>query len=229
MSPDSREMQLVRIAGVQHGCVAAGQLAAAGATRSVVAGWCAKGWLQRRHRGVYLVGPLESPHTAAMAALLAVGPDAALSHRSAAVLHGLLAAQPGAIDVVVPRRGPRSRPGIRIHTTRDLPQSAVRTRHGMRVTGPERTLRDLPARERDRATEQAHVLGLVRDAGGDPAFTRSEAERRMLALIRAADLPTPKVNTRVGPIRGRPALAGRAPDRRGRRLRVPLQPRRVRA
>ena len=95
MSPDSCEMHVVRIAGAQHGCIAAGQLAAAGATRSVVARWCEKGWLQRRHRGVYLVGPLASPHTAAMAALLAVGPHAALSHRSAAVLHELLPARLG--------------------------------------------------------------------------------------------------------------------------------------
>ena len=93
----------------------------------------------------------------------------------------------------------RTRPGIAVHTTNRLPDGAVQTRHGMRVTSPERTLRDLPPPERERAVEQAHVLGLIVDAEHPAALTRSEAERRMLALIRAAGLPRPLVNTRLGP------------------------------
>jgi very-short-patch-repair endonuclease len=56
----------------------------------------------------------------------------------------------------------------------------------------------LPSDELDRATEQAHILGLV--IPGEqrfPEFTRSEAERRLKALCRAAQLPLPQTNARV--------------------------------
>ena len=52
--------------------------------RSVIA--CKQGWLRREHRGVYLVGPLESPHSRAMAAVLAYGAGALLSHDPAGVV-----------------------------------------------------------------------------------------------------------------------------------------------
>ena len=69
-----------------------------------------------------------------------------------------------------------------------------------RLTSPERTLRDLP-RPRPRAgrVRAGHVLGLVADRDAGRTITRSEAERRMLALIRAAGLPRPRVNTPLGP------------------------------
>ena len=159
--------------------------------------WCAKGWLQRRHRGVYLVGPLASPHTAAMAALLAVGPHAALSHRTAAVLHELLPPRPGRSTSLVARAQTRARarhphPHHRATSLRAPfePATACASPH------PSGRCATSPPTSATRATEQAHVLGLVRDPAGDAAFTRSEAERRMLALIRAAGLPAPRVNTR---------------------------------
>lgn len=204
-------MRVVRIAARQHGCVSTPQLAAARVSRAVLARWVAKGWLLRRHRGVYVVGPLESPHTRAMAALLAAGTHAVLSHRAAATLYDLLPAHPGPIDVTVSRPGPRSRPGIHVHVATDLPHNAVRHRHAMPVTSPDRTIRDLArvltTHELDRVVEEA-VLRRMIEPSGNAEFTRSEAERRMLDLIRAAGLPRPLVNT--VPARTRSTCCGRS-------------------
>ena len=66
-----------------------GQLERAGLGRHAVAHGAQTGWLRPLHRGVYLVGPLETEHSRAMAATLAAGPGALLSHYPAAVLWGL--------------------------------------------------------------------------------------------------------------------------------------------
>ena len=106
-----------------------------------------------------------------------------------------------------------------------LDEGDSRRRHGLELTAPARTLTDLAAthdaRQLERAYEQARVLGLVRsremraaldrlagrrgartlrivlDADEGPALTRSEAERRMLELVRAARLPAPEANVRL--------------------------------
>jgi very-short-patch-repair endonuclease len=101
----------------------------------------------------------------------------------------------------------------------------VARRYGLPVTAPARTLLDLsgllPARELERAVEEAERTRLVRPAQlaallarspgrhGTAAlrallerttpstFTRSEAEERLLALVRAARLPDPELNVRI--------------------------------
>ena len=147
------------------------------------------------------------------------GRKPSLSHRSASGLYELLPSPPGPIHVTTTTRA-RSRPGIAVHTTSHLPQSAVRTRHGMRVTAPERTLRDLPPHLRDKATEQAHVLGLITDRDDQTALTRSAAERRMLAPDPRSRPPAPARQRPSRPLRGRPSLAGPPARRRDRRIRV---------
>jgi very-short-patch-repair endonuclease len=125
--------------------------------------------------------------------------------------------------VTVAGRETRDRPGIRSHTARLHPRDATR-KHGISVTSPARTLLDLaatlPQRELDRAVEQAQVqrqaslhslneqfarypghqgtAALTEAIRTDPAFTRMELERRMLALIRAVRLPAPEVNVMLG-------------------------------
>ena len=106
---------VLRLAGRQHGMVSLAQLLAAGLTRDGVRHRVARGWLTRLHRGVYLVGPLRTPHSEAMAAVLACGAGALLSHASAAAIWGFTPPRAGAIDVSVTRRNPGSRPGIRLH------------------------------------------------------------------------------------------------------------------
>jgi very-short-patch-repair endonuclease len=205
----------------QHGIVTRRQLLAVGLGSRAIEERLARGLLHRVHRGVYAVGhrvPL--PLGREMAAMLACGERAAVSHRSAAVLWELLAPQRGPIHVTVPTQR-RSRAAIRAHHS-PLPSTDVTRRHGIRITTPARTLADLAAsadeRELERAVAEAlrrrlvseralraearrgrpgaSALRAVLDAG--PAFTRSEAERRMLALIRAAGLPRPEANARVG-------------------------------
>jgi very-short-patch-repair endonuclease len=194
-------------AAMQHGCVTTAQLAAAGVDRRKIGRGLAEGWLRRRHRGVYLLGPVESPLARYAAALLAVGADAAVSHADAAALYAWLPPAAGDVHVTTTRRTRRRR-GIRVHLAIALPQSDVRLLHHLRVTSPQRTLRDL-ARARhpdlERAAAEAETRRLVtpaelRDLLGphDPAFTRSEAERRLLALVRAANLPAPRTNARLG-------------------------------
>lgn len=207
----------------QHGVVTSRQLAEAGLSAEAVAHRVALGWLVRVHRGVYVVGPLRAPHTSAMAAVLACGDGALLSHRPAAILWALC--PPGAIapEVTVVGRDSRSRDGILVHRVHHLHRADARRREGIPVTSPARTLLDLAAiasgKELDRAIEEAQIRRLVTEHSlneqferhprhrgtralrqairPEPSFTRSEAERRLLELIRAARLPAPKVNIRV--------------------------------
>jgi hypothetical protein len=77
-----------------------------------------------------------------MAAVLACGSGAALSHASAAALWALQRGEPTIVDVTARRTG-RKRPGIRIHRPR-IPAETT-TREGIPVTTPARTILDLAA------------------------------------------------------------------------------------
>ena len=194
-----RDRAILALAGRQHGIVTTAQLLGAGVGRRGIARRVARGWLVSLHRGVFHVGPVVARHGREMAAVLAVGDAAALSHRSAAAIWGFLPPHTGDVHVTVARRGRRSRPGIRVHQTPSL-KAAVKD--GLFLTTPARTLRDLKTvlrlHDLDRAHEQAHVLGLViPDGAGEPEFTRSEVERRLKALCKAAGLPAPRTNARV--------------------------------
>ena len=185
------------IAARQHGVVTIAQLAAAGLGRRAVDHRVAQGRLVRRHRGVYQVGPTAARISHEMAAVLACGPGAALSHQTAAALWGF-GRRDDVVHITVEKDTARSRHGIRVHRTASL--KAV-VQHGLPVTDPARTLKDLartlPSHELDRAKEQAHILGLVVPDVRHPEFTRSEAERRLKALCKAAGLPPPRMNARV--------------------------------
>ncbi len=195
------------IAARRHGVVTLDDLAAAGIGRTALSHRIAEGRLRRLHRGVYLLGPLHGTWTREVAAVLAVGDGAALSHHSAAAFWGVRPANEGDVDVLVAGRKARHRAGIRIHRTTALEPHDVWWREGIAITSPARTLRDLarhlPRRELERAAEQAQVLRLVTRAGlgalarDDPAMTRSEAEARFLALVREAGLPEPETNACV--------------------------------
>ena len=215
---------VVSIARRQHGAITTPQLTAAGLTGDGIRHRVKKAWLRRIHRGVYLVGPLETPLTRAMAAVLAYGDGALLSHCPAAVLWVLRPSPANTLHVTVAGREVRSRDGIEAHSVRHLhPHDA--TRHdGIPVTSPARTLLDLATelspRDLARAADEARVHHLVTDDSLNeqfqrypnhrgtaalskaiqtgPQLTRSEAERRLLELIRNARLPEPRTNARVG-------------------------------
>jgi very-short-patch-repair endonuclease len=209
---------LAALAAGQYGVVTRAQTLALGLTRHGVAHRVGAGRLHAAHRGVYAVGhPALSPHGRRLAAVLACGDGAWLSHRSAAVLYGLLPDVAGPLHVTVPVRR-RAPTGVVLHRSRDAP--GLR-RERIPVTTPARTILDLaatgPEHELARAVEEARLRRLVTDgqlerlAGhrrgaralrelldGEPSLTRSEAERVLLALVHRAGLPRPQTNVRVG-------------------------------
>jgi hypothetical protein len=107
----------------------------------------ASGRWQRLRRGIYLTGGVGPTHREAVAAALAAfGPDAAASHQSAALLHGIdLAGRPTAVHLTRPptcRNGRHEMPGV-VERAAQLPAGHVRVVDGVRVTTPARTVVDL--------------------------------------------------------------------------------------
>jgi very-short-patch-repair endonuclease len=174
----------------------------AGITRRVRAGR-----LHRLYRGVYAVGHRRiSREGHWLAAVLACGAGAVLSHRSAAALWGIRPQSSGPIEVTVPTMGGRTkRPGLLIHRSTCLGPSETTRSIGIPVTTPRRTISDLrrvlPADQIDAAIRRAEVLRL--DIGPQPGYApdlaRSELERMVLRICRRHHLPMPEVNARVGP------------------------------
>jgi hypothetical protein len=138
------ERAVLAVAARQHGVVSGAQFERAGLSTAWVKHRVARGWLRRLHRGVYLVGAVEAPHTAAMAAFLACGAGALVAHYAGAVLWDWRPARDDAIDVIVPGRKTRPREGIRTHRAAIHPNDITR-RHGVPVTSAARTLLDLAA------------------------------------------------------------------------------------
>jgi very-short-patch-repair endonuclease len=135
-----------------------------------------------------------------MAAVLACGPEAVLSHTSAAARWQLLP-QRGFVHVTVPGNS-RHRRGIRVHRSTTLFPSGVTRREGIPVTTPSRTLTDLrrllPQLQFAAALRQAEFLQLPLDPTLEPDRTRSELESRFLALCCRHRLPRPQVNVPLG-------------------------------
>jgi very-short-patch-repair endonuclease len=161
-----------------------------------------------------------------MAAVLASGPDAVLSHRAAIALWELRPPPSGPIDVTVPGRKRKGQGGIRIHNVRSLHPCDRTTVDGIPVTAVHRTLLDyaevarfqqlrlaLDAAERRELFDSYELERLyarapgrhglkalkaaVADFTGPAPWTQSELERMFLALIREAGLPEPQTNVFV--------------------------------
>lgn len=201
---DPPEAVVARIAARQHGVVTVEQLRVAGVGESGVARRVRAGRLHRVHRGVYAVGHRGmSNEKRWMAAVLACGEGAVLSHRSAAELWGMLAVRDGSIHVSTSARGGRStRTGIRLHRCRSLRPGLITRQQGIPVTRPARTIADLrqmlPPWEVRRATRQAQMAGLPLGPDIKVDRTRSDLERDFLRLCERHRLPAPEVNVRVG-------------------------------
>jgi very-short-patch-repair endonuclease len=138
-----------------------------------------------------------------MAAVLACGPGAVLSHTSAAALWRLLP-QRGLVHVTVPGEA-RHRYGIRVHRSRTLASDQITRRDNIPVTTPSRTLADLrrllPQPQFTAALRQAEFLGFPIDPHLGPDGTRSELEARFIAVCRRHRLPQPQLNVRVAQYR----------------------------
>jgi hypothetical protein len=131
-----------RLAEEQHGVVARRQLLAAGLGEDAIQHRLATARLHRLHRGVYAVGHRAvSREARLMAAVLASGPGAVLSHRSAASLWGLRDHVGGSVEVTNARKSTSS-PAIRRHWS-TLPPDEVSRRSNIPVTTVPRTILDL--------------------------------------------------------------------------------------
>jgi very-short-patch-repair endonuclease len=160
-----------------------------------------------------------------MAAVLACGRGAVLSHRSAAALWGIRPTARSAIDVTAPGRAGRRRAGIEVHAAATLEASDVTRVDAIPCTTVPRTLLDLASvvdrRALERAYERAELLrvldaaavedllarsprrhGLaalraVVQAAAPLALTRSELEERFLSICAAAGILRPHINAWV--------------------------------
>jgi very-short-patch-repair endonuclease len=195
--------QIAAIAGRQHGVVAVEQLRAVGLDEAAVRRRVAAGRLHRLHRGVYAVGHRSlSWRGRWLAAVLAAGDGAVLSHTSAAALWQLLRPIPDPVHVTLGAAVRRKqRPGLRIHHSRTLTPSHITRRHGIAVTTPARTIEDIRAtvepRLFRRALRQAELAGHRVPHLSATRRTRSDLELLFLALCADHDLPRPLVNHRV--------------------------------
>jgi very-short-patch-repair endonuclease len=223
------EWRIGELAGRQHGVITRTQLDELGIGKTGICNRARDGRLRRLHRGVYAVAPSLLPLEGHwLAAVLACGNGAVLSHRAAAALWGLRPSKSRLIDVTVPTRsGRQRRRGIVVHRSA-LPSAEVTRRRGIPVTTLARTLLDLAEvvtrRALERATDEAERLDLLDldalDAviGRNPGrvgaarlrklreshlvgstITKSELEELFLELCRSHSLPSPAVNQRVGP------------------------------
>jgi Protein of unknown function (DUF559) len=161
-----------------------------------------------------------------MAAALTVGEGAAISHKSAASMWGLLDTGQTRMDVTIANSHARQRPGLRIHVTQALHPEDVTTLDGVPVTNVARTVVDLASivskTQLLRVLEQAERSGqlnllalgraldcrrhapgtrqlraLLADYAGAPA-TKSELEDLFLDFVKRTGLPLPQLNIEVG-------------------------------
>lgn len=158
----------------QWGVVSRGQLLDAGLSPTVMRNRVRSGQLIRLHRGVYAVGHTRLRREGHwLAAVLAVGPGAVLSHRDAAGLHGLRPANHAQTDVTTTAQ-PRSVPGIRLHRTRTLDAHDVTTVAGIPVTTVARTLLDLAG-----TVPHDHLAKAIKEAERNRTFDLRKVEAAM--------------------------------------------------
>jgi very-short-patch-repair endonuclease len=219
-----RSRVLADLAKRQHGVVARRQLLDLGFSSSGIDRAIEAARLHAIHRGVYAVGHRALKREGRwMAAVLAVGPGAVLSHRSAAALWGILG-DSGRIEVTAPTEH-RRRAGLRIHHA-NLPSDEISVEDGIPLTTVARTLFDLAAvvpryrvekaineAEYRRYTDRVPLAALIgryprhrgvralREILADGRLgdgrTRSELEDRFTAFLRERKLPRPQVNVPV--------------------------------
>jgi hypothetical protein len=215
------DVELAELAERQFGVVSVAQLRGLGLGERGVRHRVQVGRLRRLYRGVYAVGHgVLRREGRWMAAVLACGEGAALSHVSAAVHWELLASSAVLIDVTAPR-GRHGGAGIRLHRSRSLNARYATTHRGIPVTTIPRTLLDLAAtvtpQRLERAIAQAERLRLYdhraindviarsnghRGTGAlaeatarpDPKWSANDFEAWFLELVREAGLPEPEVN-----------------------------------
>jgi len=208
------DVALAELAARQHGVVTHAQLLELGFGAGAIKYRLRIGRLQLLHRGVYAVGHRPpSPLATAMAAVLACGDDAVLSHRSAAALWRIVPWWPARPEVTTPTK--HRRPAIQVHRS---PNPDATTHYGIQVTTPARTLVDLADvlnhKQLTRALNEAQVQRLITPAElttlltrypgrrtsqltPERGATRSYLEDRFVRFLKRHRLPLPEFNQQI--------------------------------
>lgn len=222
---DGIDRLIARLAERQHGVVARAQLRAAGIGHHAIDGRRRRGQLHLLYRGVYAVGHRKLTKEGQwLAAVLAAGPDAVLSHRSAGQLWGLIPRSTAIAEVTRPRTF-RERDGFRCHHGR-VPLEEIESVEGIPATSASRTLLDLASildrprlelalnelevrrltsrvslpellRRHPRRRGVARLRALLDEDAGSRGVTRRELEARFAAFVEEYDLPRPLRNVDV--------------------------------
>jgi hypothetical protein len=216
------DRRIARLAERQRGYVTRPQLMKLGLGRDAIYYRIRVGRLIPVYAGVYAVGHLPTlPLDRAVAALLACGAGAVLSHSTAATAWGIFKRWELPFEVTAPRV--RRRAGITVHRAQ-LERRDVVTQLGLPVTSAARALLDVAPRLADKSLRRAvadqrraghlrlheladvlkrfprrrgaqRLLPLLEAPRGGP--TRSELEDRFLALCRRFGLPEPETSVWV--------------------------------
>jgi hypothetical protein len=219
------DQALAELARAQHVVFGLDQLRELGLSAGAVRMRAATGRLHRIHQTVYSLVPkqLLTREGLYMAAVLACGPGAVLSHRSAAVLHELRDWGHTTIEVTVPRRSRRKHAGVTVHCSTTLSEDDVTVVNNIPCTSLHRTLLDLgdvvTQRQLERSFDQADMaevldLRAIHDQlarnptrSGARACkqvlathyigktaTRNENEELLLSITRSLGIPDPDCN-----------------------------------
>jgi predicted transcriptional regulator of viral defense system len=220
----AHQHEVGELAVAQNGVVTLEQLEALGLSRRAIFQREAVGRLFRVSQTVYSLTPrVMTQRGRFMAAVLGCGPDAVLSHRSAAYLWGLVDTWEEPIDVTAPNRRGRNPEGVAAHRDGSLQPIDKTTCHGVPCTTVARTILDFagiePERKVRKAVAEAEVLQILdkpklrallkrsRRRRGVAQLrlildeihpqtkrTRSELERLFLTMCAKQGIPEPEVN-----------------------------------
>jgi very-short-patch-repair endonuclease len=193
-----------------------------GISEAAICRWIASGYLIACLPRVYAVGHVATSQEARLfEAILFAGPDAVLSHGTAAWWRGLLSWPVRSTHISTPRQIKTSPPGLTIHSRRQLD---VETVNGLPVTTVTKTLLDLAASESLKLVR--HALAQLDYTGGfapaelyaacghgrrgsaglasalrehlpELARTRSELEVQFVLLCERFQIPMPLMNRTI--------------------------------
>ena len=194
---------IAEVAAVQLGIVTFAQLRSLGMTPRQIDRRVESGFLERVHVGVFRVGGLPTSYEQRLvAACLAVGPEAAASHRAAATLHGLVRYRSPSVEVTTSRRRSPEVVGVVVHRLADLHERWIDVVNGVPTTSVARTLVDLGA-----VASSPTVEAALDRAAGRKLVTHRAVRDAMVAVARkgrrGVGTVRPLLDARIG--EGHPA------------------------
>jgi hypothetical protein len=183
---------IAELAEAQHGVVALRQLRGRGVSDKAVRVRLADQRLHPLFRGVFVAGRRRpSLRGRWLGATLALGDDALLSHRDAAVLLGLAREHRPRVDVTVPARTARSRPGVRAHRSTTLTAADRTQEDAIPVTSVPRTMLDNAALVDEQALRRMYAkaerAGILDVSAFEELLARSNGHRGFTPLAALID------------------------------------------